>query len=346
MVMKKHQPITSIPDCDGSYGVSYMTTETLMNTTAHVSANAYADIPAIADGLAVGHKAFEQKNDADKLNGKAVQGMAYACMVLWFNWQQTDNEANGGSPLPSLVDCIHANQKDARSQLKEWFVLALVGADESSLYKGEGTAAELRSAYERERSNKVMLVSRGMNMAAILLASGITCGMFNKAMYAFAVKPSMLYEKGQIPLGRLQDEANPILLNRRQYAVTNDKSAFIKITASVDQLNKAQRVNMKLKVSKAAKGGLKLEEVSDVQLATTCSIGTLLAALHKAITIREKDAAHPIVPDMFTPTQWGMLTDIAFFNDTTQERDDVKAYKRNGITADVVVMPADTRAVS
>ncbi len=308
-----------------------------LHTTTTLS-NQYVDIPELASAKEVAHKSFDFKDKAATQNGKAVQGMAYAIMVCWFNWHQDDKEGK----LPSLVDCIHANKSDARKELKERLVAQLMDEDESELYKGEHVAAEKRSAYERERSNQMMLITRGLQMASILVASGITCGMFNKQAYAFAVKPSMLYEEEQIPLGRLLEETKPVLLDRRQFAVTNAKAGFVKITASVDQVNKAMRSRMKLRQNRNKKEGLKLEEVKPMQLATTCNINVLLEALHTALAIREKDIAKPIKPEMLTHAGWQMLTDIAHTNDELQERADVQAYKRNGITSDVVVMPAET----
>src|SRR6188768_1323811 len=83
---------------------SHMST---LHTTTTLS-NQYVDIPELASAKEVAHKSFDFKDKAATQNGKAVQGMAYAIMVCWFNWHQDDKEGK----LPSLVDCIHANKSD------------------------------------------------------------------------------------------------------------------------------------------------------------------------------------------------------------------------------------------
>jgi len=316
----------------------------LQSSTAAVpprpGSNEYRDIPDIDTALPIAIKAFEHKTEANKRNGKAVQGMAYAIMVCYFNWVLKPPSDDASVTCPTMADVLAPNKADAKALLKEWLVAYLLGEKEDT----KGWPDDERSATERVWSNKIMLLTRALNMAAILVVSDVDCSMFNHKAYAFEVMPWMLYEEGQQPLGKLAKDKELVLLDLRQYAVSTTNKAggstFTKITASVDQLNKAMRNRKGYKSSRPNSKSLKLPDIKPVRLATECTLATLIEALHTALEIKGRDKAKPMKPQELKPEIWGKLADIAWTNDQYADTDVMMAYIRNGVTDQATHVPA------
>jgi len=154
----------------------------------------------------------------------------------------------------------------------------------------------------------------------------------------------MLYEEGQQPLGKLAKDKELVLLDLRQYAVSTTNKAggstFTKITASVDQLNKAMRNRKGYKSSRPNSKSLKLPDIKPVRLATECTLATLIEALHTALEIKGRDKAKPMKPQELKPEIWSKLADIAWTNDQYADTDVMMAYIRNGVTDQATHVPA------
>lgn len=314
----------------------------LLNTVADVAASSNRGVPPVRAALLAAEAGFSFKSIADTANGRAVQTIAYACMVLWANWKldgAPESEENGAAiPVPELVDVVIAKEKDLRATLKRWFVDAILGDPRDT----KGMEPEEWAAVELQRTAKVQQIARGMGMAGILLKCGVTYADYNHKDNTFEVAPSLLLMRNQVPVGRLAKENMPVLLNKREYAIMqpnkDGKETFGKVVASVDQLNRAARERHELKPARTTNGRFDLAKASPRTLADGCNIATLVEAL--AMAFVRNGNRQPVSPDKLAPEVWTMLSDIAQESDAIQTSDMFKAYIASGITSDAEVAPA------
>lgn len=315
------------------------TKQSLTATTAHVpsadalvttSHNQPPALPTMQYLQSIAATGFGFKNDADKLNGRATQTIAYTCMALhnvWLNAGPPEG-ADKDAIVPDLAGTIHKRNAANKTLLFQWFVDALVGPKTDT-----GMKDERQAKLDIERANKTMLVRRGMNMAAILLTDGVKHTDYDTKTNTFVVPARMLIMKGWIGLGRMSNPDALIHLDRRSCAGV-DGEQFKKWTASIDQLNKAVRSQHGIKASRAVKTELK--DLSADRLSNEVQTGTLIAALREALTKLED--GKELRPDRFTPQQFNDWNDIAFMLDNLKRTDAWKAYFEHGITPDAKVI--------
>ena len=309
-------------------------------TTAHRGHN----MPTLFDQATIANialTAFQDKNNADKLNGTATQRMACAVLASWLNWRNNGHPDKDVQTVPELSLIVEKSEagKNASATLKPLFTSALIGEAMDT----ENMSHDDKARTQSERTNKLALLTRAMIPAAILYRAGVTLDMFKRDVGCFAVKGTMLLETGHNPLGALS-QATPILLNNRTYSAENSlkNNAGVRIKASIDQLARAWRSQNNMKAARVTGNGGKidLKTIEPTKLASECTLPILIAALHRAL-VPTKGKPHIVSNPNDLPAEvWAMLSDIAFENDSIQDNDKFRAAIKTGITPEAEVKSA------
>jgi len=290
---------------------------------------------------AVAAEGFTFKSAADIANGRATQSIAYSCMALHVLWRNDGppDIAESGDTVPDLAGIIHTRNKDDKTKLKAWFVEALIGA------KIDFAAEQFqqRAIQETERSNKTMLISRAMNMAAILVECGVSHTQFNPKTHCFTVLADMLTMPGWTGLGRLANPKALIALDRRPCAGLDEKESFKRWVASVEQLNKVVRAKLKLKPARSSAAKMELAKLPMERIAAEVPASTLIASLRSIMDTMERGGK--LTPDAFTAPVWNLLSDIAQMNDAVQNSEAFKLYREHGVSSEATVASADAKQI-
>lgn len=298
------------------------------------------DVPTMQLIRAVAQTGFDHKDDADKANGQGTQCMAYVVMALHSLWRNDGHPDYPDENIPDLASVIHTYGKDNRSKLKSWLVDAILG----EALDIKNMAADARSAYSLERTSRMGMLSRGMNMASILVQAGVSHIAFNQDEQVFYIDPMLLIPVGHSPIGRIAKLLKPIPLDRTPYACTSPTDAHTRLYASIDQLNKAQRTHLKIKPSRAATKKEALNELPPRRISDGVSAAVLIEALK--LTLARMDKDKKLTPDAFAPERWNDLSDILWFNDKVQNSEAFKLFKAVGTTSAATVVDKDGNAVS
>lgn len=303
-------------------------------------------LPDLDDILAVANEGTHFKTQADLLNGRAVQSVAYSIMALWTTWSTLGHPTHKDVEMEKLplAQILYKSGADIKSQLRELFIEALAWerTDIKDVQNDKGAGIALND------QSRIGLFGRALNMAAILVACGVTYADFNRKLHCFAVAPALLIPPGHtvLPNGRLANSKEPILLNRQTLGLINEKESFVKIYASVDQLNKASRARMKIKPSRNPKSPVALKDMPAERISAECDLAVVITALNKMfVTTKQKsklDFASLPLPI------WNMLSDIAAQSQEIQESEPFKLWVRTGISQNVTIegtaMEVDTAA--
>jgi len=289
--------------------------------------------------------AFQDKSKADLMNGTATQRMACAVLATWLNWRNNGHPDKDVQTVPDLSIIVEKSEagKNAMSTLKPLMSAALVG--EALDY--EGMSHDDKARAQSDRTNKLALLTRGMIPASILYRAGVTLDMFKRDIGCFAVKGTMLLEKGHAPLGALA-AGNAIVLNNRTYSAENTlkDNAAVRVKASIDQLARAYRSQHDMTPKRDTNGSkkLSLKTIRPDQLSDGVELPTLIAALHKAFVTPKGVKNTQRLPNDLPAEAWQMLSDIAHENDSIQDSDVFRAAVKTGITPNAEVKTDTNKA--
>lgn len=290
----------------------------------------------------VADEGFGFKSVADKANGRATQSIAYSCMALHVLWRNDGppDIAEDGDNVPDLAGIIHARNKEDKAKLRTWFVDALLGP------KVDFAAEQYdqRSKQETERSNKSMLIGRAMNMAAILTACGVTHTDFDRKSHCFSVLPSMLIMPGWSGIGVAAKDAKSIPLDRRPLAGLDEKQSFKRWVASVEQLNKAMRAQMKIKPARSSSSKLDVSKLPSERLAADVPITTLIVAVESLLS--QMDKGGKLKPDTFPAETWTKLADIGFMVEAVTLSEAFKLYREHAVSSAAIVATGDAAQIA
>ena len=282
--------------------------------------------------------AFQDKNNADKLNGTATQRMACAVLATWLNWRNNGHPNPDVQTVADLAVIVEKSEagKNAMTALKPLMTAALIG----DAIDTENMSHDDKARTQSERTAKLALLTRGMIPAAILYRAGVTLDMFKHDIGSFAVAGKMLLENGHLPLGALA-WGTPIVLNNRTYSAENSlkNNAAVRVKASIDQLARAYRSQVGMVAKRTNNGGARidLKSVDPSKLSGECSLATLIAALHAKFVTPSNVKRKPMMPNELPANVWQMLSDIAQENDAVQDNEMFRAAVKSGITPDTTV---------
>ncbi len=294
------------------------TTTATVAVTADTTTGNVAPIVKLPDHMLVmqqAKQAFEDEANREKLAGSGVQRMGYVVMC-----ECARGMIDGTMPF-RIADAVTDANVRKTVAARMLVVLELEKPDTKALAQVIGS--EEAAAAGKLFTSKEALVKRGVEVAAMLAAHGVSFTAFNTKLGVFAVFPAMLYPKTAEPTGRLRDDA-AIALDGRSIVwsgkAQNGRALVGQGTASVAQLRSVCWPPATPRAPRAGAGVDNKDTAASADKLNPRNIASvvkhvpdpeiLLGALHAILCAKDAPVT-PLPRDTFTDASWNKESDLA-----------------------------------